>query len=68
MGFSKAFSYRARREELENTLELVRILNLEISYRKDSLKKTFERVSGMKKAGLQRCLKAAVNILKKAGA
>lgn len=50
MGFSKAFTYRQRREELENTVELVRVLNLEISYRKDSLKKTFERISKLKKS------------------
>lgn len=50
MGFAKALSYKARRVELENTLELLRILNLEIYYRKDSLRKTFERVSGMKKS------------------
>ena len=58
MGFSKAFSYSARRDEIENTLELVRILNLEISYRKDSLKKTFERVSGMKKSWFAEMLKS----------
>ena len=47
-GFIKAASYRARRAELENTLELVRLLGMEICYRKDSLKKTFETVSSRK--------------------
>ncbi|HIU25673.1 MAG TPA: stage III sporulation protein AB [Candidatus Copromorpha excrementigallinarum] len=47
-GFIKAASYRDRRAELESVLELVRILNMEICYRKDSLKKIFERISSEK--------------------
>lgn len=48
MGFIKALSYKARTTELENTLELIRLLNMEIIYKKDSLAKVFERVSCMK--------------------
>lgn len=48
LGFIKASSYTSRRAELENALELIRLLDLEISYRKDSLHKTFKRVSILK--------------------
>lgn len=48
LGFSKASTYKTRRIELENTLELIRLLHLDISYRKDALAKVFQR------AGFQR--------------
>ncbi|MDO4544815.1 MAG: stage III sporulation protein AB, partial [Bacillota bacterium] len=48
LGFLKASSYKARRRELESALELVRLLNLEISYRKDPLQKTFQKVAALK--------------------
>ncbi|MFQ7472981.1 MAG: hypothetical protein ACLRLX_02090 [Anaerovoracaceae bacterium] len=57
IGFIKASSYKFRRMELENTLELIRLLNLEISYRKDSLNKTFERVSALKPCWFAEVLK-----------
>lgn len=56
MGFIKSFSYKSRRVELENTLELIRLLNLEISYRKDSLKKTFQRVAAQKQCWFSKVL------------
>ena len=43
LGFSKASGYKNRRVELEDTLELIRLLHLDISYRKDALAKTFQR-------------------------
>ena len=49
LGFSKASGYRNRRVELEDTLELIRLLHLDISYRKDALAKAFQR-AGLQKA------------------
>lgn len=48
LGFGKAASYKERRRELEDTLELIRLLHLEIAYRKDGLAKVFQR-TGQKK-------------------
>ena len=48
LGFSKASTYKTSRTELENTLELIRLLHLDIAYRKDALVKVFQR------AGLQK--------------
>ena len=45
LGFSKASGYKNRRVELEDTLELIRLLHLDISYRKDALAKTFQRAA-----------------------
>ena len=49
LGFSKASTYKARRLELENTLELIRLLHLDIAYRKDALAKVFQR-TGLQKS------------------
>lgn len=57
IGFIKAYTYKARRIELENTLELVRMLELEIAYKKDSLKKIFERISSLKSCWFSQVLK-----------
>ena len=48
LGFMKAFSYKERRTELEGIIEIMELLELEISYKKDSLSKTFKRVSLLK--------------------
>ena len=48
LGFSKASGYKNRtsgERELEDTLELIRLLHLDISYRKDALAKTFQRAA-----------------------
>lgn len=57
LGFMKASSYRARRAELEDTLELIRMLDMEISYRRDTLSKTFSSVADMKNCWFSRILK-----------
>lgn len=49
LGFIKASGYAARRRELENALELIRLLAVEITYRQDHLAKTFIKVSQLKK-------------------
>ena len=48
LGFLKAAAYKDRRRELEHTLELIHLLEMEITYKKDSLAKTFQKVSLLK--------------------
>ena len=55
LGFSKASGYKNRRVELEDTLELIRLLHLDISYRKDALAKTFQRAALQKILLVCRC-------------
>lgn len=57
LGFIKASSYKARTGELENTLELIRLLNMEIVYKRDSLAKTFGKVSAMKNCWFSKVLR-----------
>ena len=49
LGFIKSSGYAARRRELENALELIRLLAVEITYRQDHLAKTFMKVSELKR-------------------
>ena len=49
LGFIKSSGYAARRRELENALELIRLLAVEITYRQDHLAKTFMKVSKLKR-------------------
>ena len=58
LGFIKASSYKARTIELENTLELIRLLNMEIVYKKESLAKTFKKVSEMKSCWFSQVLRS----------
>ncbi|MGN0703745.1 MAG: hypothetical protein ACI4LD_04215 [Lentihominibacter sp.] len=48
IGLLKSASYKARRTELENTIELLRMLQMNITYRKDSLQKTFVKTAELK--------------------
>ena len=58
LGFLKASSYRARIAELESVAELLKLLDMEITYRRDSLVRAFGKVSDAKPCrcieGLQR--------------
>lgn len=47
-GETKAQDYRKRRRELESALELIRLLELELTYRKDSLYKIFAAAAQQK--------------------
>ncbi|MDO4485797.1 MAG: stage III sporulation protein AB [Bacillota bacterium] len=47
-GAAKASSYKYRRRELENIIELLRFMQMDISYRKDSLYKTFKKTAALK--------------------
>ncbi len=48
MGYMKAFTYKSRVKELENVIEIIKLIEVEITYRKESIKKVFKRVSGVK--------------------
>ena len=48
LGMMKASSYRERSRELESILELVKLMELEISYRKEPLAKTFQKAASLK--------------------
>lgn len=48
LGSMKAATYKSRTRELENILELIKLLELEISYRKEPLEKTFRKVASQK--------------------
>lgn len=48
LGFLKASSYRARITELESIAELMKLLDMEITYRRDSLTRAFSKVSAAK--------------------
>lgn len=48
LGFLKAVSYKDRRKEIESIIELLELMKIEISYRKDPLPKTLRRVAESK--------------------
>lgn len=65
LGMLKASSYRMHTAELQNTLELIRLLDMEITYKRDSLAKTFEKVSEMKQCWFSHVLKSCSVMLRK---
>lgn len=56
MGYFKAISYKTRVNELENIIEIIKLIEIEITYRKESLKKVFRRVSRSKKCWFSKVL------------
>lgn len=64
VGVIKASSYKARRIELENTIELLRILQMDIIYRKDSLYKTFMKTAALKDCWFAGVLRSCSNMLR----
>lgn len=48
LGYIKAASYKGRCIELQNVLEMIKLLHIEMTYRKDSLAKSFKRISETK--------------------
>lgn len=59
LGFLKASSYQMRSKELADILEIIKLLDMEITYKKDTLAKSFEKISQLKTCWfsqvLQRC-------------
>lgn len=63
MGFVKASSFSRRSTELENTLELIRLMDMEITYKRDSLAKTFQKLAEMKECWFSRVLQRCSSLL-----
>jgi len=57
LGYFKASSYRRRCQELENIIELLKLLELEITYKRDPLFKTLRRLSEIKTCWFSELLK-----------
>lgn len=57
VGLIKADSYRLRRSELERVLETIKLLEMEINYRREPLINTFNRLWQMKNCWLTCTLK-----------
>ena len=64
LGMIKASVYGQRRREIENTLELIRLLELEISYRKETLSKAFEKTASMKDCWMSNVLSSCADGLR----
>lgn len=58
LGYIKASAYRNRCMELENTIELIKLMDMELAYKKDPLAKSFNKISGVKKSWFSSVLKA----------
>ena len=65
LGMIKSLTFRERRKELENTLELIRLLEMEISYRKETLYKAFERTSHLKECWMSDVFASCAGYLRK---
>ena len=63
MGFLKASAYKARSRELESILELMRLIELEISYKKEPLAKTFQKAAMLKPCWFSEVLQSSSNAL-----
>ncbi len=63
MGFIKASSYKNRSRELESIVELVRLMELEISYKKEPLAKTFQKAASMKPCWFSEVLQSSSRAL-----
>lgn len=59
LGFLKSAGYRARSSELEDIIDIIKLLELEITYRKETLSKAFRKAAQQKpcwfSAVLQSC-------------
>lgn len=65
IGLIKSSSYKARRVELSDTIELIRMLQLDITYRKDSLQKTFVKTADLKDCWFADVLTSCSSLLEK---
>lgn len=63
MGFIKASSYKNRSSELESIVEVVRLMELEISYKKEPLAKTFQKAASMKPCWFSEVLQSSSEAL-----
>lgn len=58
LGIIKASTYKARRQELENIIETLKLMEIEITYRKETIYKTFTKLSDMRSGWFSQALKA----------
>jgi len=65
LGFIKSYSYRQRTCELEDILEIIKILSLEITYRKEPLIKAIKKCALLKKCWFAEVLKSCAGKLEK---
>ncbi|MDO4745026.1 MAG: stage III sporulation protein AB [Bacillota bacterium] len=61
IGHIKASVFKSRRIEIENTIELIKLLEIELTYRRDTLVRTLEKVSELKQ-GWTSCLFKEISI------
>jgi len=64
LGYLKAASFRGRCIELQNINELIKLMDLDITYKKDTLSKSFERVSEIRQCWFSNVLKSCNTKLK----
>jgi len=51
-GFLKSISYKERTAELQNIIEMMKLMHMEMVYKKETLRKTFQHVAGLKSCWL----------------
>jgi len=64
LGFIKSSSYRARTEELQGVREILRLIEMEMTYKRDSLYKVFVQVSDNRDCWLSGVLKSCSRMMK----
>ena len=65
LGYIKAFSYKARCIELEKIIEMMKLLEMEITYRKDPLSKSFKKLSSTRQCWFSEVLNCCSSELEK---
>ena len=56
-GHMKASTYKKRTIELENIIEIIKLMEMEITYKKEPLMNTFEKIAALKKCWFSDTLK-----------
>lgn len=57
MGVIKSVSFKERRKEIDNVIEILKLIEIELIYKKDPLAKTLIKVSHLKKSWLSEVLR-----------
>ncbi len=63
LGCLKANSYKERTRELEHTMEIIKLLDIYITYKKEPLSKAFHRASAAKKCWFSNVLSDCCNLM-----
>ncbi|NLD20328.1 MAG: hypothetical protein GX663_08835 [Clostridiales bacterium] len=67
LGFIKAETYKLRRVELGNTLESIRLLQIDMTYKKETLQRAFKHLQDVKPCWFSKLLIACSHNLSKSG-